>query len=322
MKNMNNDTIQKKRLTMTIAIPVYNEEQNISNILDSIFRQKQNNFYLEKIVIYNDASTDRTIDIIKQIQKRHLNINVVTYKKQKGKVYRINKCFKDNRSDIVVQLDADIGIVGDLFLENLIEPLLLDSRAQMVSAAQIVLRPGNFVGKIIYASFLMWDFVRLSIPDKDHVQNYYDSATAYRDDFAKKIFIPEEVTDGRLYIYLAAKEIGGFRYSEKAKLVYWSVSTLKDYMSLAGRAFGSSQPYLNKKYKRDVSVEYNIQRKYKIIGLVKSLYHQPLYTPIAIVFGYVLSQLTKHRPTRKTAMWEIATSTKKTITEKEIIAYE
>ena len=55
-----------KQLTVTIAIPTYNEEKNIYTLLSAILLQDQKNFVLEKILVIDDGSTDQTV---KQLQR-------------------------------------------------------------------------------------------------------------------------------------------------------------------------------------------------------------------------------------------------------------
>lgn len=311
----------RKKTTVTIAIPVYNEEKNIANILQSIFSQTHSSYILKEILIQSDASTDNTNKIIKNLQKKHSIITLNDHKQRRGKVYWTESSYRENTSDILVTLDADIGLVGKNFLDTLIKPLLLDSAAQLAVAHQIPLRPKNMIGKVIYSTFLLWDYIRLSVPDQQTVHNYYDAASAFRGSFAKTLHMPKDATDERLYVYLKAKEHNGFRYNKEAKIVYRAMTSLHEYIKLAERPFGTPQPVLNKLFGRDVSSEYTIAKKYKMIGIIKSFLHHPVYTPLAIIFGYIFSKITAYKKIRTSIIWEIANSTKMPITDKEISLY-
>jgi len=36
----------------------------------------------------------------------------------------------------------------------------------------VLLRPDNFIGKIIHTNFALWDFIRLSMPNYDSAANF------------------------------------------------------------------------------------------------------------------------------------------------------
>jgi glycosyltransferase involved in cell wall biosynthesis len=309
------------KITMTVAIPAYNEERNIRNILTQLLKQSREKYTLRKILVYSDGSNDKTVSIVKNISKHSQLIKLVEYKKQRGKIYRLDSIFRKNVDDVLVLLDADIVLVDDKFLDNLIEPIISDSSVQMVAAHQILVRPENFAGKVIYSIFLLWDYVRWSVPNKDHVQNYYETATAFRGSFARKLHIPEGATDSRMYVYLMAKKDNGFRYADNAKLLYRTASSFKQYIQMADRPFGSPQPALEKYFGRPIMADYIIPRKYVIAGIVKSFYRQPIYTPVAIISGYIFNKLSVYKSKRKSTKWEISTTSKQYIGRKEIKKY-
>ena len=311
----------RRKATVTIVLPVYNEEKNIENILEAISKQRHSTYLLKKILIHSDSSTDNTNSIIKRLQQKYPIIELKAHKQRKGKVHWMKTSYQANTSDILVTLDADIGLVGSNFLDTLIAPLLSDASAQLVVAHQIPLRPRNFMGKLIYSTFLLWDYIRLSVPNQQSVHNLYDAASAFRGSFAKTLRMPKGATDERLYLYLMAKEQNGFRYCTDAKIIYWSIASLREYVKLAERPSGTPQPSLNKLFGRDVSIEYLIPKKYKMIGIFKSFLHHPLYTPAAILFGYIFSRITMFKKIRTSIIWEISNSTKLPITDKEISLY-
>ena len=300
-----------KMANLTVAIPAYNEAVNIKNILNCLLRQRHKNFSLREIVVYSDGSTDSTCEIVKRMQNRSPIIKLVEGEARRGKIFRLNQMFRRNRSDLLVVLDADINLIGVNFLENLVRAIASDPNAKMAVAHQIPLRSRNFIGKVVYASYLMWDFIRFSVPNRDHVQNFYGAATAYRGSFVKTLNIPTGLAEERLYIYLTAKKTNGFRYCNSAKILYWPVSTLPEFVKQAKRSFGKSHSELDKIFGPESSAGYTIPWRYKLQGIIKSFYHQPLFTPLALVFNFTLSRLTLVTPVQNSHLWEISASTKK-----------
>lgn len=53
---------------LTVIVPVYNDEVNISRCLDSLFNQT---FTDMEIIVVNDASTDGTRAVLNSYQKNH-----------------------------------------------------------------------------------------------------------------------------------------------------------------------------------------------------------------------------------------------------------
>ncbi len=302
-----------KKPILTIAIPAYNEEANIANILENVLNQNQKTVNVKNILVYNDASTDSTPDIVKKIILNYPLIKLINLKIRIGKNGILNRIFRERKSDILVVLDADIGIVGADFLDNISRPIINDKNAQLVSAHQTAIRPKNFIGKIIYAALLLWDYIRFSIPNKDHIQNFYSSATALRGSFVKNLCIPEAVAEERIYLYLMAKKLNGFRYSNDAHVLFWPPSTLSEYIMLSDRTFGAKQPELSNLFGAQANTIHIVPWKYKIIGILKSFFYQPFYTPVAILLGFSLNFLVTHKKKHYRKFWNTNISTKKPI---------
>lgn len=297
MKNIKN-----KKPTLIVAIPAYNEEANIANVIDSLIHQEKKNFTMEKIVVYSDASTDNTEKIVSRISKHLRIVKLVRGNTRRGKMYRLNEIFHSCSSDILVVVDADIKLSGKNFLNHLIHDIVYDSKAQLVSAHQVPLRPANFIGKIIYASFITWDYIRLGVPNYDHLQNFCGAATAYRGIFAKTLRIPKAFNEERLYLYSQAKKVNGFRYSYSAKIFYLPVATFHDFVGLSHRSFGSK-----------MSDVYTIPFSYKVKGLIKSFLHQPLYATLGLVLNIFIGKLRPKKIINNSPLWDISLSTKKSI---------
>ena len=53
-----------KNITVSIGIPVYNEEGTIIKLLSVLEKQIQTGFELMEIFVYSDGSTDRTNNLV------------------------------------------------------------------------------------------------------------------------------------------------------------------------------------------------------------------------------------------------------------------
>ena len=90
----NNDS-----LTLSIVIPVYNEERHLKSCLDAIAAQTK---APDEVIIVDNNSTDKSVEIAKSYDF----VRVITEKKQ-GIVYARNTGFDDVKSDIIARIDAD-----------------------------------------------------------------------------------------------------------------------------------------------------------------------------------------------------------------------
>ena len=96
-------------MTLSILIPVYNEEDNIQKILDRVRAVTLVNNIAKQIVIVNDCSTDGTEELVLRYIEKHTDIQIEYQKhsKNKGKGRAINTALKMVKGDFVIIQDAD-----------------------------------------------------------------------------------------------------------------------------------------------------------------------------------------------------------------------
>lgn len=106
-------------MNLSIIIPVYNQGKIILKTLTSLISQSiPKNKY--EIIIINDGSTDKTLDIINSFKKKLKNKVVVLETINKhGKGNARNLGIQRARNEIVVLLDGDITASKDLLAEHL-----------------------------------------------------------------------------------------------------------------------------------------------------------------------------------------------------------
>lgn len=91
-------------MTLSIIVPVYNEEKTISHIIDTL--QKIRLLDLKKeIIVVNDASTDKTSE---KLAKFSGTIKLVNHRKNLGKGAAISSGLKKSTGDYVIVQDADL----------------------------------------------------------------------------------------------------------------------------------------------------------------------------------------------------------------------
>ncbi len=99
-----------KKPTVTIAIPVYNEEQDLSASVVAL-----NNYLTEhfsdfdwKIVIADNASTDKTLSIARKLSGKYSKVSVI-HLEQKGRGRAVKRVWQQDKSDVEAYMDVDLS---------------------------------------------------------------------------------------------------------------------------------------------------------------------------------------------------------------------
>lgn len=138
-------------IKLSIIVPVYNVEKYVRPCIESIFNQGLNDDEYEVIII-NDGSTDRSMDMIKDIIDQHHNISIINQENQGLSVAR-NNGIAAAKGEYILMPDSD-----DLLIEGSLVPLL-----------KIAF---EFKPDIIVADFLKMTDNDINIYIKDHhIQN-------------------------------------------------------------------------------------------------------------------------------------------------------
>lgn len=117
-------------LKLSIIVPVYNVEKYIGSCIESIFKQGLDDADFE-IIIVNDGTKDRSMEVIADIIQAHNNIIIINQKNQGLSVAR-NNGIAASKGEYILMPDSD-----DLLIENSLKPLLdkaLETQADLVVA--------------------------------------------------------------------------------------------------------------------------------------------------------------------------------------------
>lgn len=138
MDNLNSENIatsaegaaSAENVKVSVIIPVYNAHEFLPKALETICAQDFTDF---EIILVDDGSTDRSLDIIKEFKERDQRIRIIT-ENNAGPAAARNKGLSRARGKYVIFLDAD----------DFYEPTLLSSLYNMSEQAELDVAVADF----------------------------------------------------------------------------------------------------------------------------------------------------------------------------------
>ena len=112
-------------MELSIIVPVYNVEKYVHTCFESIFKQGLGDASFE-VIIVNDGSTDRSMEMISDIIAQHQNIIVINQDNQGLSVAR-NNGIAAAKGEYILMIDSD-----DLLVANSVKPILDKAMETMV----------------------------------------------------------------------------------------------------------------------------------------------------------------------------------------------
>lgn len=121
--------------TLSIIVPVFNEETTIERIVDKVHAASAEGLEKE-IIIVNDCSTDKTKEIVNQLDSKFPNIQVIHHRVNKGKGAAILTGVSSVTGDFVIIQDADLEYNPNEY-PRLLRPIL-DKKADVVYGSRFL----------------------------------------------------------------------------------------------------------------------------------------------------------------------------------------
>ena len=95
-------------MDISIVIPLYNEEESITELFEWIKRVMQTNGYSFEVIFVNDGSTDSSWEKIQELGSSNANVRGIRFRRNYGKSAALYVGFKKAQGDVVITMDADL----------------------------------------------------------------------------------------------------------------------------------------------------------------------------------------------------------------------
>jgi len=118
---------------VSVVIPVHNEAENIAALLAEIL-ETRSEYPLQEVIFVDDASTDRTQEILAEMQEMDQRVIVVTHPLCGGQSAAIHSGVVRATGTIIAMLDGD-GQNPPADLPKLVAPLLTDTSGNLALVA-------------------------------------------------------------------------------------------------------------------------------------------------------------------------------------------
>ena len=174
----------KKLNKIEIIFPLYNEENRLHNLFESIKKfEKKKYFKNINFVFVNDGSSDNSLELLKKNKKK--NFKIISYKKNMGKGYAIKKAIKSCSYEWILTIDVDLSVELNQIIkwskkkEFYKNKCYFGSRNHKKSKVKSILKR-RIIGKIMH--YLLKIFLKIKIRDTQCGFKLYNKS------YAREIF--------------------------------------------------------------------------------------------------------------------------------------
>ncbi len=95
-------------MTISVTIPVFNEEGNLRQLCDQLIPVLESLRQPWEVVMVNDGSTDGSAGVLDELAERDKRIKVIHFRRNAGQTAAMMAGFEHARGDIIVPMDADL----------------------------------------------------------------------------------------------------------------------------------------------------------------------------------------------------------------------
>lgn len=301
--------MQHPPLTITIGIPAYNEEENIAPLIEALKTQKTTHGQIAEIIVISDGSADRTAERVRSLFNEH--IQLIVWERREGLNRAQNKILAEANGDILVILNADVLPANDMFIQEIIDPIINDARVGLVSADMIAAKPLGAFEKIIANSYAFKNRTYKALRDQDNIYLCHGQARAFSRAFYMQMKWPDEFPEDAYSYIMCLRKGFAFRFVHSAQVLFRCPQNLSDHLRQSCRFIDGKERLTQSFNSSLIRAYYHIPLWLFLRELGKSLAKHPLLTT-AYLFIMVFVRMSGWRPSHA-SKYEISKSSKKVL---------
>lgn len=297
-----------KKISVTIGIPVHNEEANIEKLLVSLLAQKTSEFRLKEIIIVSDGSSDDTVNLVRSV--KDLRIHLIDYPQRKGLNAVQNEIISKATGDILVLINGDVLPKDANFIRNMIDPIVRRKDTKLVSAKAEAVPGKTFLSKVLANGHELREYLFNKVNYGANLYLCHGQARAFSRKLYSKIVWPDNCPeDSYSYLY-CLKQGYNFEYSKDAVVLFSAARTISDQAKQSNR-FIDGQKVLEEIFDRNF-VQKHFRIPLTLIIFFVSFYtiRRPL-TTVSYISVLMFIRLFIKTETKHHSLYEISYSTKK-----------
>lgn len=213
--------------TLSVIVPCFDEERTLQSCIDRVLELNDGGDLSLEIIIVDDCSRDRSLEIARGLEAQHPEIRVLQHARNQGKGAALRTGFREAKGDFIAVQDADLEY-NPLELRKLVEPLR-DGRADVVIGSRFkgagphrVLYFWHYMGNA-FLTFLSNMFTDLNLTDMESCYKVFRRVAIQDIEIEENRFgfepeIVAKVAHKKLRIYEMAISYDGRTYAEGKKI--------------------------------------------------------------------------------------------------------
>ena len=291
-------------MTVSVGICAFNEEGNISKLLESTLEQEVVTVEIVEIVVISSASTDKTDSIVEEFCKIDPRIKLVREEERRGKASAVNMFLGMAIGEICVIQSADT-VSTPSTIEEMCLPIVEDPKIGAVGGNPKPVPGGSFF--LDFASSFIWHLhsrVSAKHPKLGEIsahRNIIDS-------------MPIDATSDDTYLeYAITKKGMGLAFAPKAVIFNKGPSNFKEYIEQRTRWRGAQIKLgMDTGYYSSSSKQFLVNAEVAKYCLLRP-WTIPLVFPLCLIELYCIRRSSRmlRRDPNSFNVWNSLTSTKK-----------
>jgi glycosyltransferase involved in cell wall biosynthesis len=94
--------------TLSILIPVYNEEGNLSLLYEKLVAALKKVGRAYEVIFVDDGSSDGTMEILLDLREKNPNVKIISFSRNFGQTAALSAGIDSSKGDIIIPMDGDL----------------------------------------------------------------------------------------------------------------------------------------------------------------------------------------------------------------------